>query len=494
MRSRLPGPAGLLWVTAAVLLGAIVLEPLWDPDLWWHLAVGQWIHVHAQVPHADPFAVAGVAKPWLAHEWLFEWILYGVYRIGAERALVLLPALAAVGTAAFALGRAGSRKVPAVLGAPVVLLALMPTQDFWTQRPQLITFLLLSWLLFDLQRHAEGQRVVLWKWLPLVAFWANVHGAFVIAPLAVGAQLAGAWVERLRPPSDTSTERGSPARRPRDLALLFLGTLLAGLCNPRGIHLYGHAFMYASSDWHGVAIVDWQSPNFADPRRLAFAIVILAAFVLAALSRAARAGDLFLIAGFTLMALRWQRNIPLALIAAAPLAAIWLHRGWQSRSAAATPEPEHEPTQVSWPKGLAHLAGIVVLAILATAARWPCHGGSCERPGAFPEHALAALDHFPREPSGRLLNYFDWGGYLLWHRPGSDVYIDGRAPELDLERLHRYGRIHRVEADWRMLLDEERIARVLYPAHSALARTLEANGWNALFEDDTAVLLERPSP
>ncbi len=493
LQSLLPGPAGLLWACAAVLLGGAVLSPLWDPDLWWHLAVGQWIAENGQVPRADPFAPVGEAKPWLAHEWFFEAVLYGVYRVAREPGLVLLPALAATGTAAFCLRRAHLRGVAAVIGAPVVLLALFGTHEFWTQRPQLFTYLFLAWVLFDLQRYSDDANPSLkrvpWRLIAVVAVWANIHGAFVVAPLAAFAHLAGAGVEWFR--GDTKARE-----RVKGLALLLGALLLAGLLNPRGWNLYGHAYMYASSDWHGVSIIDWQSPDFANPKRMLFAIVVLAGLVLAGLSRGtARPSDLFLVAGFTFMALRWQRNVPLALIAAAPLCAVWLKAALArpARTAVADDSDEEEPEPpVRIALGLAHLALLGVIAVLFAAARWPCEGGTCEEKGTYPA-SLVQQVRAQGLPEGRGLNHFDWGGYLLWRNRGMPVYIDGRAPELDIERLHLYGRIHRVEPDWRRLLDSERVQWVLYPRNTALAQALKESGWSTAAQDEVGVLLSRPA-
>ncbi len=483
-RLLLPGKGGLLLASAALLLGASVLEPLWDPDLWWHLAVGEWITESGQVPRQDPFAPPGEAKPWLAHEWLFEVVLSLAHRLGGEPLLVLMPAVAAALTAGFALLRASGRAVAATVAAPVVLVALFPTHEFWTQRPQLFTYLFLSWLLWDLQRYSDGQRKVPWHWAPLVALWANLHGAFVVAALAIFAHLAGAGVQWLG--AAQREDRGEDARaRLRGLAWLFGAVLLAGLANPRGIHLYGHAFMYASSDWHGVAIRDWLSPDFADPRRIAFALVVLAAFVTAGLTRGgARAADLFLVAGFTLMALRWQRNVPLALIAAAPLCAVWLS------AALGLGKREHEAPVRPLLGGL-HLGVLGVLAFTFVAVRWPCEDGVCEREGSYPR-ALISKVRSQGLPEGRGLNHFDWGGYLLWRNPGEPVYIDGRALELDLPRLHTYGRIHRLEPGWEALLEREGVRWVLYPRKAPLTRALLAEGWTSIADDELGVLLAKP--
>src|SRR4051794_26880358 len=52
-------------------------EPVFDPDIWWHLRTGQWVLEHRDVPHLDPFSQ--IQKPWVAYSWLYEAGLYQLY-------------------------------------------------------------------------------------------------------------------------------------------------------------------------------------------------------------------------------------------------------------------------------------------------------------------------------------------------------------------------------------------------------------------------------
>src|SRR3954453_10170656 len=54
-----------------------VLRPVTDPDIWWHLRVGQWVVEHGALPANDPFSLPGLDKPWVAYSWLYEVLVYG---------------------------------------------------------------------------------------------------------------------------------------------------------------------------------------------------------------------------------------------------------------------------------------------------------------------------------------------------------------------------------------------------------------------------------
>ena len=44
----------------------LAFKPVTDPDIWFHLAAGQWIWTHGAFPIVDPFSW-GPPKPWQAY-------------------------------------------------------------------------------------------------------------------------------------------------------------------------------------------------------------------------------------------------------------------------------------------------------------------------------------------------------------------------------------------------------------------------------------------
>src|SRR4026209_1325901 len=59
-----------------------------DPDLWWHLRAGQDIVHNLAIPHADIYSFTKSGSEWIAHEWLSEVILYGIYRFAGWGGLI----------------------------------------------------------------------------------------------------------------------------------------------------------------------------------------------------------------------------------------------------------------------------------------------------------------------------------------------------------------------------------------------------------------------
>src|SRR5271165_5841398 len=60
---------------ATFLVGGVFVSGrrfLVDPDMWWHLKVGETILATHRFPTTDPYSFTVHGQPWLAYEWLGE--------------------------------------------------------------------------------------------------------------------------------------------------------------------------------------------------------------------------------------------------------------------------------------------------------------------------------------------------------------------------------------------------------------------------------------
>jgi len=58
----------------------ICIMKTWTVDLWTHLALGRWILEHGAIPHTNLFSYTRPDHPWVTHAWLFQIILFGLYK------------------------------------------------------------------------------------------------------------------------------------------------------------------------------------------------------------------------------------------------------------------------------------------------------------------------------------------------------------------------------------------------------------------------------
>ena len=263
--ARLPTPFWIFTLTVAgILVGITVAKGVQDPDFFWHVTAGQWIAEHGRVPNTDPFSFTWAGQPWTPHEWLSEllmfWLVSSVGRTGALFVFGLLPA-AIVISQGLMLARQGVSLRAFAL--PAVLIGLVIT-PFVTVRPQAISWLLLSlliWFLLELRPDKPWRALLL---IPFFVLWANLHGVYVIGLGVVASYCLFTIIGRTPM---------SHAKRP--MALAAIGCVLASAVTPAGPIGTLYPFRYVElSDWGLANIQEWQSPSFHEPRLWPFLVLI----------------------------------------------------------------------------------------------------------------------------------------------------------------------------------------------------------------------------
>jgi hypothetical protein len=110
---------------------------------------------------------------------------------------------------------------------------------------------------------------------------------------------------------------------------------------------------------------------------------------------------------------------------------------------------------------------------------------------SFPEGAAAFLTK--GDDGGRLLNPYDWGGYLVWKLyPKQLIFIDGRADVYGDEFIDESIAAYYLRGDWDTSLEKWRITSALLPLQAPLTQGLRARGWIQIYGDSQAVILRRP--
>src|SRR5580692_763675 len=260
----------LIWVVPIVLAAAVSFAPplLNDGDTFWHLGTGRWIIEHLAVPTTDPFSFTFAGRPWVAHEWLSEVVMAGVYQAGGWGGLMLLFGLA-VGLTALLMGAWLLRwlgMLPAVVAIALGLACVAPGM---LARPHLLVLPLLAFWTTQLLKAREAKQAPP-IWLALsMALWANLHSSFV-----VGYGLAAALGLEALLDTRHWTRRGLIGWT------AFLGaSLVATLATPHGID--GLAFPLRVLNMKTLpVIVEWRSPDFLQPSTLELALLagLFAAF------------------------------------------------------------------------------------------------------------------------------------------------------------------------------------------------------------------------
>jgi hypothetical protein len=475
---------GLKWaISFPAMLGMFLIGRVFyegrgfvvDPDIWWHIKVGQDILRTHHWPTVDAYSFTAAGTPWIAYEWLGEIVLALVYRAGGVVALcvflmifgsVILLTLYWLATV-----RSGNSKAGFIA---TLFLASLAFASF-TLRPQMFGYLFLILTLLVMEKFRQGVSWPLWT-LPLIFLaWVNVHGSFIIGIGVVGLYLvaglfsfqagsvqAVAWTEKQRIRLETAL-------------LLCLAVLPI---TPYGTQLAVYPFDMAFSQPINVANVnEWRPMPFELVGGKIFLGMVVIFFLLQMFFKYSwRLEEVLLIAGGTAMACLHVRFILLFVPFSAPLFATMLAR-WI---------PAYMRQKDKYIANAVLMAGVVAAMIHYFPTRASLDKKVAE---TYPVAALAFLDAHP--VAGKMLDFYGFGGYLVF--AGRPVFIDGRGDLYERSGVFGdYVHLNEFQPGSMGILRNYGIDACLLGAKQSLAAVLLATPeWRRVYSDDTSVIFVR---
>ena len=417
-RVILPGCALLIILSFVTLTRA-------DPDLWGHVRFGGDIIDSAAIRLPDTYSFTS-DKPWTNHEWLAEVIMASVYRMAGDAGLVLLKlTIIAVSLACvwrIVIGD-GAALRPAAILTILALGGILPRAQ--QVRPQLFSVVLFSVLVLLLRR-AEKRPAVLWLAPPLLAFWANLHGGWLVGCGTLGLWCAArSWTIRTEGP-----DYG------RALVILWsacAASLAATLINPYGPGLWlflaetvglSRRFIRGVGPRHGRAHdVRRVGPLCAAGHRGAQARGPVA------LAAARHRRPVFWgIAAFKVSRL----DTFFALSTVGFLAPDLIRAFNRERRRRSSPEVRHCAAQT-----IMAVFALVTLAVTVPLLKNNVLCIDVHASSSIPESDAMEFIR-SRQLAERMVTFFDWGQYAIWHKPDDlRVSMDGRRETVYSERTRR---------------------------------------------------------
>lgn len=499
------------WWVGGVLLAcvfALALTRIEDTDAWTHLALGRHLVAERGFPPAEAFDFPSLHLPYYNPEWLFGVLFYLAWAAGGLSGVILLKA-AIVTLAFFVLFRDSlSPPNPAErgwLGAVAVVAVLLPValivRHRFVERPDIVLMVFLAFTIYALNAYVGEGRRYLFLLPPLAVLWANMHPSVVVGLVPFVALLVGGALQHwLRAWRGIELPGTPSARQLRVVAAVGGAVGLGALVNPYGIEPFLAPVRLATAEWLRHEIQELQAPSFS---REAAPFVITALLVLsfALTRRRLSIVSVLLVTPFAGLGLSARRFIFLLALVAAPLLARTL------RVAMARLQPART-ARLAVPTAVVAMVAGVVATGLAVAGVGPL-ADPLKIPGvginhdSVPEGALRYLDRV--EVTGRVLNTYQWGGYLAWRDfPRRLPAVDGRgylpAGLLDdlLAARGSPARLERLRATYGF-----DVAVLDYPLDRGTLREetpdtdlgLQSSDWALVYWDDVAlVYLRREGP
>jgi hypothetical protein len=459
-----------LW---CVLLAAATYTST-DPDLWGNVRFGLDILRDGSIPHADLYSFTS-DRSWVNHEWLAEVFIGHAYRAGGDVGLIVLK-LAAIGSMLLLLGSTlrEERIYSAFVRDAAVALAVILTFDQTRYvRPQLFSLVAFAVLLRCLAKARRGAQHWLLLLPPLFAAWANLHGGWL-----VGGGVLALWTGVLA----ASGNR----RHAMWCAAAGAASLAATLLNPYGVELW--IFLRDTVGLQRADIVEWQPVYVLGWQSwvpwVATAVIGVAGVMLCDREErgAERVAGLVALAATSVTVARLQAFFALGVLFLVGPAVARRYQAVRAR----------EVTAALRPRSLVFTACVlatIAVALVSTASnvthlridrRWTPEPG-----------AVAFLNAQP--PDGRVLLWFDWGGYALWHlAPRMRISMDGRRETVYSPGLQdRHLRFYFDAPGGSSLPTDLHADYVWIPRTLPAVRRLDSDGWQRLYEGEQSIIFGR---
>lgn len=401
--------------------------------------------------------------------------MFAAWRAGGDQGLIALKALLTMLVLWIVAGQLSTISMSSTLRA---LLLFCVVAGIWARiyvfRPQLFSLLLFAALLALLRAADTGRARLLWLVPPIFALWANLHGGWIVGLATLAVCSVGSL-----------TKRASPGPPKGGIVTVCVASLAATLANPYGSALW--SFMAETVRLDRATIADWQPLLDAGPGKILPWAISATFATLAVIHRrpAIAPAHAVLTIGLGLAALRVSRLdafFSLAVvILLAPQIVSFVEGARRTPSRAG-----HSPSSWALP---ALLAGVLAIAAFPREFRCVRLDGPW-----MPEREAGALIKEARL-QGRLLVWFDWGEYAIWHfEPALKVSFDGRRETVySTEYINRHTTLYFDPAR------EQQVLKQLNADHAWLARDLplvaelERQGWTRLFTGPQSVVLSRVS-
>ena len=448
-----------------------------DPDMWWHLKMGQIILTTHTIPTTDLFSYTTNHHAWVPHEWLAQVLIYSAYSLGGYRGLMLWLCFftAALLIAGYALCwlYAGNAKV-ALVGAMVIW--FFATVGF-SVRPQMIGYLLLiiELLLLQLGR-TRSPRWFLWL-PPLFAIWVNCHGSFFLGLVIAGVFLFCSFFD-FEMGSLESSRWDADRRRMLALALAF--SIAALFLNPIGMKQILYPLDTMFNQPIGLSQVEeWMPLHLNNPRGLGF-LGVLGGIALLFIVQQSKLfwHELILLVLATWFAVSHERMLFVFGILAAPIVTRLLSNSWDGYDAAKDrPLPN---------------AAMIALALLTVFWGFPNRpylAAQVNQNSPVKAVEFIKANHL----SGRMLNEYVYGGYLIWTAPEHPVFVDGRGDVFEWTGvLGEFGQWATLQSDPNILLDKYGIDFCLLAHDSPMVHVLPLlHDWKLVYTDNASVIFVR---
>ena len=487
----------LIWIFYYIFIFFYLLNNSFsyiDPDLGWHLKVGEEILYTYELPHIEHFDFSLEGQRWVDHEWLVNLVVFLIYSNFGYAALNIIFALIVV-LSLFVLNKF-TQKYFLKNNSGIFFIMVLQFLGVMAMRPHLgvrmqeITILFLLILIIIIHNYSNAEtlksdlstKLNLWRdkrirvlWLLPMFFyiWACMHAGFLIGFFVMFLWASYQFLEILiqkKIPIKLVKSQWIHFKAPFIFSIFACLSFLATLVTPYGIELY----TYLSECFFNTAylryIVEWLPFYLAPIQYLQLLYAAFVAFSLGfifyQLSNQQKteiknqAWYLILTVIFFFIFLKARRNFPLFFIISFPVLVAFFVDFFK------LPQNAFKYIKNSLIIKF-YLVTCCLLIILSQVIDLKLiHDPFVYFESSQPLKSVEFIKDNPEYLGKRTLVSYGWGGYLVWMLPENKLFVDGHFPQFTFRGhtiLEEYFEFFQ-KGQARRKLNEHNVELVLLPA------------------------------
>jgi len=459
------------------LLFSLFLYPTNSTDLGWHLKYGEYFAQNGRLLKANTFSYIMPDFEWTNDSWVYDVVIYQIFNKFGFNGLAVAGSLVGM-LLTFILYRLSKTNWETFAVAFLPFYLVVHTVFYHGLRAQTMSLVFLALTMWLVDNKYRLTRHLALGTLALFVFWANWHGEYMVGLTYIGLVLVGKTFDEWR-------DKKNFVAYKIYLPILTVG-FLASLITPFGIgnHLQAISHIFSTrlegiGEWSSWPKDSWQW----------WSILAYAGFLIWNIFKNKKLQRFAIIIPFTLFTIQ----------------AI-LHRRMQGMWAVISFPIMIEiirAYRLSWQiKPLSKVIISIVMLLLAfkfEASHQPWLSSWDDYCSSQPSTLCSSqmLDFIRKNQiKGKMFNFYNWGGYLIWNYPESQVYIDGRMVSWQDSKTgflpyQQYDQIMRADEKGLTEFKKLNIDYVLLAPGSLLEKALQSKlGWMVVYRDKRSVVIK----
>lgn len=496
-----------LFVFVIILFVLRLLGSFIDPDMWWHIRLGenlwngQWVNTLTTTCNE---------YIWVNHSWLADVQIALVNNLSGIQGLSIFYSLVFVIGIIFSflslkhiLKNLGLKlyRFNSLLFLTFYILIL---SSFIAIRPQVFTFLFFNILFYGLIRLYYSSNFSYVYLVPALLFfvlWVNIHGGFVIGIVMVGLFIIDAFIRFLTNTfSNNTTQASLLLKKLIFLIILELIFILASLINPFGLDLWREIFALVLGSNNAKYITEWRAIDIKNPFNLFYFILFISTLVLQIFNKSRSLVRLLILLVFGFLSFYSIRYIlPISGIV---LIIFFVEFGTTIKIIS--------KDMIFKDRDIVRLINILKIclyAIFSVVAFMSAYIGvtffislnNLNNPEDFEMYPIKAKEYLLKNKEEyknlQFYNTYVWGGYLGYSLTDFKWFIDGRMPEwkcggkINGDLMLDYIEIEDLGSQWRETIKAHNIEVIIVRNSSIISNVIyEDINWREVYKDDLAVI------